>query len=128
MSLSPDATSKQKKKFCVVFQPDMDVFSGDLAKPLLSYEEQHLLNSCGKWDRAVGSNTKSILPFEPLEVYSLRQLQGILCCELEGQEILTETRPSLTTNQTLCGCEESELAYSRLRKDDLDAVVNLPFG
>lgn len=87
-----------------------------------------MLNSCGKSDRAVGSNTKSILPFEPLEVYSLRQLQEILLWELEAQAILTETTPSLTTNQTPCGGKESELAYSRLMKGDLDAVVNLPFG
>lgn len=106
----------------------MDVSSGDLAKPLSPMKEQHLLNSCGKWDRAVGSNTKSIFPFEPLEVYSLRQLQGILCWELEGQAILTETRPSLTTNQTLRGGKESELADSRLWRGDLDAVVNLSFG
>lgn len=112
MSLSPDAASMQKKLFCVVFQPDMNVFSGDLAKPLSPMKEQHLLNSCGKSDRAVGGNTKSILPFEPFEVYSSRQLQEILCWELEGQAILTETRSSLTRNPTPGGGRESELAYS----------------
>lgn len=106
----------------------MDVSSGDPAKSLSPTKEQHLLNSCGKWDRTVGSNTNSILSFEPLEVYSLRQLQGILCWELEGQTELTETRPTLTTNQTLHRGKESELANSRLRRGDLDAVVNLPFG
>lgn len=117
---------KKEKMFSVVFQPDMDVFSGDLAKPLSPMKEQHLLNSCGKSDRAVGSNTKSILSFEPFEVYSLRQLQGILCWELEEQAILTETRSSLTTNQTLCGGRESELAYTP--DEGWFEVVNLPSG
>lgn len=97
MSLSPDAASMQKNVLCCV-SAGHECLQWRLSQTSPT-KEQHLLNSCGKSDIAVHSKNKSILPFEPFEVYSLRQPWEILCWVLDGQAISTGTDPSLTNNQ-----------------------------
>lgn len=89
----------RKKLFCVVFRAGHECLQWRLSQTSPTKEE-HLLNSCGKSDRAVCTQKKSVLPFEPFEVYSLRQPQEILCCVLDVGAVPTGTHPSLTNQPT----------------------------